>query len=638
LAGVRLENGLDVGNKVRAVLPEIDRTELGKVSAEPLSVGSGEFNMKAFYIVIAGMLVAAAVLLIFGIPANFLVAALQSRFETGAGYRLYVDGGVTIGLWPSPTVSLTDITVLEGNEVGREGQFKAASARIVLSFADLLRGHTRITQLTISHPSVQQPPARDRDRYVAAQASAPDAESRDSFAIDRILVEDGSVIFPNAPGRPTNRIERINLEATLTSADGPATVTGSFYWAGQMFQVGLKTHPRPQHLAAQTIPVEFSLQAPGMFAQSLSARAELRSRKNALAINALSGRFGQSSFNGWAVIDLAAGKPFVKGELDFDRLQIQLMPDRDHPGRSAVNAPWSDREYHFDGLNFADADLNVSAAELDLGSLHCAPAGVVATINAGVLQTNLVHTELYGGEASGTVSVDATSPIPAHTMHVRLQGVNALPLLSDLADFASLEGIMQASIDMNATGASQQGAISSLNGTVDFQLSGGAVRGIDLSKLMHDLSGRILNGWQQNASDQTRLAELKVSFRLANGIANTDNLELSGPIVRVKGAGSVDLPAKTLNLKIDPRLGAGGQGWDSSTRTTGFGVPIIIQGSWTEPRIYPDVAGIHDDPAGVYNQLNTVGKGLLGESSQSHDNSRLDTFFKGAGKMLNTPR
>ena len=77
--------------------------------------------MKVLNIVIAAVLVAAALLLIFGIPANFLVSAVQGRMETATGYRLRVDGGTTIRFRPSPTVSLRNVTVFNGAGTDSQG-------------------------------------------------------------------------------------------------------------------------------------------------------------------------------------------------------------------------------------------------------------------------------------------------------------------------------------------------------------------------------------------------------------------------------------------------------------------------------------------------------------------------------------
>jgi AsmA protein len=148
------------------------------------------------------------------------------------------------------------------------------------------------------------------------------------------------------------------------------------------------------------------------------------------------------------------------------------------------------------------------------------------------------------------------------------------------------------------------------------------VRGIDLAKMMHNLTNTILNGWQYHSEDRTPLTDLSAHFDLANGVATTNNLALIGPVVRMTGAGSINISAKTLQLKVDPRLLIGQQDTGDSgsignpKQGTGLGVPVMIQGSWSEPHIYPDVAGILNDPRGVFEQLKSAGKGLFGDAGQ----------------------
>jgi AsmA protein len=88
------------------------------------------------------------------------------------------------------------------------------------------------------------------------------------------------------------------------------------------------------------------------------------------------------------------------------------------------------------------------------------------------------------------------------------------------------------------------------------------------------------------------------------------------------GAGRIDLSAKTLQLKVDPRRLIGQQDTSDSGSTgnpnqdTGLGAPVMIQGSWSKPRIYPDVAGILNDPRGVFEQPKSARKGPFGDAGQ----------------------
>jgi AsmA protein len=574
-----------------------------------------KFKMKWYKIAIAGVLVLAALLVVFGMPANFLAGAVQSRLEAQTGYRLVLGGETTISLWPAPTISLRDVTLLTGNEESADSRFKAAAIRVVLSLTDLLHGHPRITQLTISHPTIRVPLPRERSKLASGvPASANSSAAKEPPAIDHIVIDEGVVEFYSGTARSEGRIDHVALEASFPPAVETPTVTGSLDVGGQLLRIELKSNVAPPIAQGQAIPVELALQGPALSTQKLSARAELRMRNNSLAINALSGRFGTSSFSGFATVDFSANKPMAKADLDFDRLQIMPEAGRHDSDRSALNEPWSDHQVSFDGLNFFDAEIHVSASELTIGSFRLAPTAIQLTVDKGLILGTIANTSLYGGTVEGTVSLDAAPPVPTHAMHVRLAGVGALPLLSDVAGFESLEGTLRANIDVNASGASQHAAVSSLAGTVDIQLANGAVRGIDVSKLMHNLTSTILDGWQQNPNDRTPLSDLNASFSLANGIATTTNLVMTGPIARVTGTGSIDIATKTLQMKVDPRLIVG-QG--SGGSSTGLGVPVLIQGNWSAPRIYPDVSGILNDPAAAFDQLRAAGKGLFGDNRQS---------------------
>ena len=581
--------------------------------------------MRWFKVVIAGLLVVAAFLVIFGIPANFVAEMVKSQVAAQTGYHLRVDGETTIGLWPTPTIVVHDVTLSTGDGGGAEDRLKAERIRAVLALRDLWHGHTRITELTVSHPTLRVPLPREHGALasVAVPALPVAASSAESATLDHIVIEQGTIVFYDRAGRHEGQIERIDLDGRR-AADNGATATGSFALGSQVIKLDVHTQSLPQSLQEQTIPLRVTLQAPGLLQQPVLLNAELRSRNSVLAINSLSGRSGETSFDGFATVDFGTTKPIVKVDLDFDRLQL-LSPVTDHGSahhHTALSEPWSDRRYDFDALNFFDAQIRLSVSDLAIASFHVAPIGLNAALNSGVLTGKIINTSLYGGSATGIVSLDASAAAPAHAMNVRLAGVKALPLLTDVASFDSLEGAMDANINIHASGASQQAAIANLTGGVDVHLSNGAVRGIDVAKMMHNLTNTILNGWQYNSHDRTPLTDLSAHFDLAKGVATTNNLALIGPVVRMTGAGSIDISAKTLQLKVDPRLLIGQQDTSDSGSTdnpnqgTGLGVPVIIQGSWSAPRIYPDVAGILNDPSGVFEQLKSAGKGLFGDAGQ----------------------
>ncbi|WP_163749017.1 AsmA-like C-terminal region-containing protein, partial [Proteus mirabilis] len=87
----------------------------------------------------------------------------------------------------------------------------------------------------------------------------------------------------------------------------------------------------------------------------------------------------------------------------------------------------------------------------------------------------------------------------------------------------------------------------------------------------------------------TDLTELHGTFRIEKGKAETNDLRLAGPLVRVTGTGSANLVAKSLAFRLEPKLVMTTQGQGSTvTDPIGLGIPVIMEGAWSSPRIYPD--------------------------------------------------
>ena len=54
------------------------------------------------------------------------------------------------------------------------------------------------------------------------------------------------------------------------------------------------------------------------------------------------------------------------------------------------------------------------------------------------------------------------------------------------------------------------------------------------------------------------------------------------------------------------------EGQGRAADPVGLGIPVVIDGPWAEPRIYPDMQGILDNPDAAYSKLKEMGKGLFG--------------------------
>ena len=77
------------------------------------------------------------------------------------------------------------------------------------------------------------------------------------------------------------------------------------------------------------------------------------------------------------------------------------------------------------------------------------------------------------------------------------------------------------------------------------------------------------------------------------------------------------------------------EGQGRAADPVGLGIPVVIDGPWIEPRIYPDMAGILDNPDAAYAKLKDMVAGKYNPPAQTVDsevNSKivalLDPFKK----------
>lgn len=567
--------------------------------------------LKILGLAIAVVIAGAALLLAVGIPGSVVTPTIQARVERETGYRLEVGGATRIGFWPSLTVTMHDVTLRDPNDREAGDRLTFGSVEAVLSLRDVLSGKPHISELVIDRPVMRVPLLRERTRTAAAAPKPPSGETApQSFPLDRVTITDGSVILFNPRDRVEDRINGIGANVSLT-ADRRISAAGSARLGTQLVTFDIRA-TAPAMPERQTIPVQLTLDAPGLLSQPLAANADVRVNGTVLMINGLTGALGDGQFNGWASVDFAS-KPLVKLDLDFQKLDFGTGS----PGTAKVSgrpesAVWSDAPFDLAGLNYTDAQVRISATQLKIGGAAFAPVSIDAALSAGALKASFAKLGVYGGVADGELSIDVAGETPGYSLRADLEGVRALPLLSGLADFESLDGKLQAKLGVRSSGASPRAILTNLGGTAFVNVQDGQIRGVNVAQMIRSLTSSTLSGWPDGPAQSTDLTQLGASFRIEKGQATTSDLMLAGPLVRMTGAGTIDLAGKSLAFRVEPKLVMTIQGQGGAAAPVGLGIPVAVQGPWAAPQFYPDMAGILDDPDAAYSRLRDMGKGLFG--------------------------
>lgn len=558
---------------------------------------------------VAAVIAVIALLLVIGIPSGFLTATIASRVEQASGYRLTIDGTTKISLWPTLNVTLNDLTLQDPKDRSGITRLTIDSVQADMSLASVWSGRPDISEIVVTHPVLYQPLLRERLPNADASPK-PLALDMDGASIDRVKITNGEVAFSRVRDRIDGRISAINAEAIM-GRDRKVNIAGTARVGEHPTKFDIKaTTPAPP-TERQAMPVDFAIDMPDVLKSQLAGHAELRLNGAVVMINGVSGTLGDGAFNGWASVDIAS-KPLVKVDLDFQRLAIPLAKSPD----GTTGQPWSDAPIDVSGLNYVDAQIRISANEAVIGDARLAPLALDAKLAGGILKAGTANLGAYGGQVSGEVILDATSGAPSFAMHSDLVGVRALPLLQGLAEFDRIDGKLQAKLALRSAGISQRALMANMQGTAFVSFQDGAIRGINVAQMIRSLTSGTLSGWQDNQSNSqeqsTDLSQLSASFRIDKGQAVTTDLNLIGPLVRVTGAGTIALDTKMMGFRVEPKLVMTTEGQGRTGDPVGFGIPVMITGAWSQPRIYPDMAGVLDNPDAAYAKLREMGKGLFG--------------------------
>lgn len=565
--------------------------------------------MKFVGAAIAAVIIVIAILLVVGIPSGFLTSTIATRVESATGYRLSIDGTTKISLWPTLNVTLSDLTLQDPKDRSGITRLTVASLQADMSLSSVWSGRPEISELVVTHPVLYQPLLRERLPN-AGTASKPLALDANGATIDRVKITDGEIAFARVRDRVEGRISAINAEA-IVGGDRKVNITGAARVGEHPTKFDIKATTPAAAGDRPAIPVDFAIDMPDVLKSQLAGHAEIRLSGDILMINGLNGRLGDSPFNGWASVDIAS-KPLVKVDLDFQRLAIPLAKSPE----GAAGQPWSNAPIDVSGLNYVDAQVRISANEAVIGDAHLSPLALDAKLAGGVLKAGTANLGAYGGQVSGEMILDATTGAPSFAMHSDLVGVRARPLLQGLAEFDRIDGKLQAKLALRSAGTSQRALMSNMQGTTFVNFQDGAIRGINVAQMIRSLTTGTLSGWQENQDpsqeQSTDLSQLSASFRIDKGQAVTTDLNLIGPLVRVTGAGTIALDTKMMGFRVEPKLVMTTEGQGRTSDPVGFGIPVMIQGTWSQPRIYPDMAGVLDNPDAAYAKLREMGKGLFG--------------------------
>ncbi|HET9573342.1 MAG TPA: AsmA family protein [Methyloceanibacter sp.] len=551
------------------------------------------------------------------ISADEVRDKLLAQVESATGYRIRVDGPVHLSMFPSLDLVADDVGVAQASSGTVAEIATAKTLKFSLALRELLGGKIKMTEVTLIDPVITVPEAK-----AAAKAGEPGAgnssasASLQNLSLDTLVIENGTVILPPSGGKAGKQIGALMLHASLPSIADPLEFDAKAVLDGQKLHVAGSVASLGKFLDGAATPISLSIEAPAYLAKGLSLDGTATYAGKAFALKSMTAKLGGTALAGSISADLSGEVPAITASLAGQTLDIDALLGKPAGGGAASGSGgggasgWSDAKIDFSALKSVNARLALSAQRIVYQQIKAGPVTIQATIAGGKLNLQVPTLKLYDGAGTASLAVDASGKIPLEAIHFSLANLDGYSFLKETASFESIDGTAAIALDLTTSGASQRAIVEALAGTAKVEFTNGAIRGINIAKTVRSLSTGILSGWQESGSEKTDFAALGASFKIAKGQAETTDLHLAGPLVRMTGAGTVDLPAQALKFRVDPQVVASLEGQGGKTDLAGLGVPIMIAGPWSKPSIYPDIAGILQNPQAAYERLSKLSGGL----------------------------
>jgi AsmA protein len=600
--------------------------------------------------IIIVVIVAAALVAPSFIPADKIKAQIVSAVKSSTGRDLTIAGNVSASVLPALSVQVTNVALSNPPGFAAKDLARLGALDVRLKILPLLKGEIEVDSFKLVDPVITlEVNAKGQADWTFATASSTKAESGSSSSagmmndihLGNVGIKNGKLIYSDARSGKSETLDAINVTIGLKDLDTPLTVEGDLTWRNQPVTLKLDAaKPRVMIAAAGTTPLSITVSAapvkltftgkaaganknidgtvdlavpsvrdlvawttgkpldmPGTGLGPLAIKGNLALAGGRVSFSDAAVTLDAIKSNGEISIDTSGARPVLKGKLAVEALDLnpylppetQAKAKAETPANAAPSQGWSDDPIDASALKAADVDFALSVGSIKMRKIEIGKSAVNVALHGGQLALDLTDIELYKGSGKGTIKLDGNQAGIGMDADFSLKGIQAEPLLTDAIDFTRLSGTGNTEIQLAGRGRSQREIIASLAGKGSVAFLDGAIKGIDIAGMARNVTSAFTGG---GAAQKTDFSELSGSYTIASGILSNKDLSLKAPVLRVAGAGTVDLPQRTVNYRVEPKLAATLEGQGGKSDIGGITGPIVIAGPWDHLSYRPDLGSV----------------------------------------------
>lgn len=285
--------------------------------------------------------------------------------------------------------------------------------------------------------------------------------------------------------------------------------------------------------------------------------------------------------------------PMIRYDLEIDQFDADpYLPKKTAEAKGQSRKTEPEQPFDLSALKALNVEGSLRIGSLKAANIKVAQLRVDVKAKNGLVSVAPFSAKLYQGSMDGKVTVDAATN--SFTVNEKLTGIDIAPLLKDAVDLDMAEGRGNVSLDIATQGNTVSGLKKALNGSLSVNLADGAIKGINLAKLVQGIQSLSKDTKVQtlgvDKNEKTEFSEFKANFKVSNGVAHNDDLAVKSTVLRVTGNGDIDIGHDSLNYNVKAIFAKTEQG---KTAT----LPVNVSGAFDDLKFKVDYAALLTDIA-----------------------------------------
>lgn len=588
----------------------------------------------------------------FFIPLDGVKKIASEQVKKITGRDLIIAGDIKASMWPNIGVTLQQVTLSNGEGYSDKNMAEIGDVTVEVALLPLLNKEIQVKQFIINKPTIHLEVNKkglpnwqftaQKEEKLENKETVPTPSAKESEAplpsLGKIVINDGNFTYNDQRSGKNYSAANASLDINMPSPNSPLDVLAKLTFNKEQIKLSLHAEQPFKLAEGGDSKVKLDLKISSLISLVFDGKANMHGANGVIDLNigslvalseltgkkldwkgdtqlAFSGQgalncstsecnlnkakitLDDSVFNGDMKINFTSAVPSIEAKLATDKFNLNHYIPKTEKQASlslisdahAETGGWDTKPIDLSGLKAVNAKVSLEIASLLYQATTLSKMSLNLQLAGGGLALNIPNVELYGGTAKISATANSSNAISAN---LAINNIQVEPMLKDFAKFDRLTGTANVSTSITGRGASQSDIISSLAGKGDIKVSDGTIRGVNIAQIVSSAKAMVTG--VDTSAEKTNFSELGGTFTITQGIVKNDDLMMKAPLLRLKGAGTVDLPNRYVNYRLTPSVVATMQGQGGKDKT-GLDIPVMVEGNFEKLKFTPDLAGVAED-------------------------------------------